>query len=439
MKQKADSFSCRECGAVFAKWMGRCLECSAYNSVEKTETRGPSRSSMELKAKRISDLPLESDSPVISSQLDFLDRILGGGIPRGTVLLVAGEPGIGKSTLLFQMLSNVSGKSLYVSAEESVSQIGKRFRQLKKDLGEQMYILAEQRISEILAQMEVLRPQWMVIDSIQMIQTEDERAKGGMASIRDLTDVLVSKAKELGTTLFIVGHVNKDGDIAGPKSLEHMVDTVLLFSMAQDSRLRILQTQKNRFGASGEVALLEISDKGLTETKDFDNYWTQKHTTSVYGCAVAGVVLGSRIVCVEIQALVVNSFFPSPRRSTSGFDLNRLILILAVLEKRMKIPFSRFDVYLNVVGGLKVSDPGADLAVAAALISAFSEKALPTDAVYFGEIGLTGELRPPARHQERLQYLQRARKSKIFSPSEKVDDLQTLFAGMNSANPPPNN
>jgi len=432
-KPRADSFSCRDCGAVFPKWMGKCLECGALNSVEKVNpSESRKSSSVELRAQRLVDLPLESDTMPVSTGVDFLDRILGGGVPRGTVLLVAGEPGIGKSTLLFQMLSQSSGKSLYVSAEESASQIGKRFRQLQKDLGEQMYILAEQRISEILSQMDILKPQWMVIDSIQMIQTEDDRAKGGMATIRDLTDVLVSKAKELGTILFIVGHVNKDGDIAGPKSLEHMVDTVLVFSMAQDSNLRILQTQKNRFGASGEVALLEISDKGLHETKDFDSYWTQKHRTAVYGCAVAGVVLGSRIVCVEIQALVVNSFFPSPRRSTSGFDLNRLILILAVLEKRMKIPFSRFDVYLNVVGGLKVSDPGADLAVAAALVSAFSEKALPTDAVYFGEIGLTGELRPPARHRERMQYLTRARKSNIFSPNEKFDDLQSLFPDLDT-------
>ncbi len=412
--------------------MGKCLECGAFNSVaekKSASSRGVAAGA-SLRAVKISDLQITEEGPRCSTGLDFLDRVLGGGLPQATVSLVAGEPGIGKSTLLFQMMAGLKSRCLYVSAEESLSQVGSRFKKFKKDLGDQMYLLSENRISEILIQMEVLRPEVMVIDSIQMISAEEDRVKGGMAAIRDVTDLLVSRAKEMGTSLFVVGHVNKDGEIAGPKTLEHMVDVVLMFSLAEDARLRVLQTQKNRYGATGEVVLLEISDSGLHEAKDADSFWVQKHQKQVYGCAVSGVLLGSRIVCVEIQALVVNSYFPSPRRSTSGFDLNRLLLILAVLEKRLKVPFSRFDVYLNVVGGIKVQDPGADLAVAAALVSAYSEKEVPPQSVFVGEIGLTGELRPPKAYGDRLQNLSQRGHSKILGPKLSAHSSSaTKFSG----------
>lgn len=430
-KKTSEAFACSNCGAVYAKWLGKCQQCESYNTVSVVGPNASGGRSAELRATRISDLILEDVGQRKLTGIKFLDVVLGGGLPSGTVVLLAGEPGIGKSTLLFQLLAHYPRRSLYISAEESLSQIGRRFRQLKAELPQEMYLLAEHRISEILEQMKILRPEMMVLDSIQMISAEDDRAKGGHSMVRDITDALVSAAKELGITLFIVGHVNKEGDVAGPKTLEHMVDSVLVFSMAEDSKMRILQTQKNRYGPSGEVVLLEMSEKGLAESKEFDSYWLQAHQKQVYGCAIAGVLMGSRIVPVEVQALVVNSYFPSPRRSTTGFDLNRLVLILAVLEKRLKIPFSRFDVYLNVVGGVRIQDPGADMAVAAALVSAYSEKPLLADSVFVGEMGLTGELRPSSLHRDRLQNLSKRGFARVIAPemnkTTNVEDILGRF------------
>jgi DNA repair protein RadA/Sms len=400
-KNKILAFSCSNCGAAFPKWLGKCSECGEFNTV--TELSHPVRGS-GTKAHRVRDLKVGELQNRQTTSLDYLDKLLGDGLPSGTVVLLAGEPGIGKSTLLFQMILKQQERSLYVSAEESVEQIARRFRTLEKEVADELFVISENHVSRVLEQIETLKPKIVVIDSIQMMVAEnEERARGGMASLRETTEVLVQKAKELHITLWIVGHVNKEGDIAGPKTLEHLVDTVLIFSMAEDSRLRILQVQKHRFGRSGEVLLLEMSERGLTEKKESDSYWIHKRSEKISGCALAAVQMGSRVICVEVQALVVDSYFPSPRRSTSGFDLNRLHLILAVLEKRLKVPFSRSDVYLNIVGGLKVSDPGADLAVAAALVSAQSEKAISTSAVFCGEIGLTGELRKASAMEDRLR------------------------------------
>jgi DNA repair protein RadA/Sms len=365
------------------------------------------------KSSLLKDLLSVPDVQKKSMQIPFMDRLMMGGLPAGTVTLIAGEPGIGKSTLLFQMLASHHEKALYVSTEEALSQIGQRFKKLVHHDAEQMHILAEQKIEEILAQMSVLRPDLMVLDSLQMLHSESDFGKTG---IKDMMDTLVSEAKRLQITLFVVGHVTKDGEIAGPKTLEHLVDTVLTFTLAEDSRTRILQIQKNRYGPSGEVVLLEMTERGLEESKEGDDFWIQAHQEAVYGCAVAPVVVGTRIVPVEIQALVVNSYFPSPRRSTSGFELNRLLLILAVLEKRLKLPFSRMDVYLNVVGGLRLSDPGADLAVAAALVSAYSEKPIDLNLSFLGEIGLTGELRPVSRQSERLTVMTKQHQKMVVAP-----------------------
>jgi DNA repair protein RadA/Sms len=255
-----------------------------------------------------------------------------------------------------------------------------------------------------------------------MIMAEDQsKARGGVATVREVTESLVSKAKENGIILWIVGHVNKEGDVAGPKTLEHLVDTVLVFSMGEDSRLRILQTQKNRFGPSGELALLEMDETGLKEQEDADSYWMRERSNAVPGCALTPIMMGSRIFCVEVQALVVKSYFPSPRRSTTGFDLSRLHLLLAVLEKRLNIAFSQHDVYLNVVGGIKISDPGADLAVTAALISAFLDKPVSMEQVFCGEIGLTGELRSVNAMADRLRAVSQTKKQEwIGAPMKRV-------------------
>lgn len=403
MKALKNAYVCSDCGTRYSKWMGRCTECGTLNSVVElvTKVEGESR------VVRVKDLDTSKALERSSLRVDFLDRVMGGGLPKGTVVLLAGEPGIGKSTLLFQMLLEQKTPSLYVSAEESVEQVARRFRSLKAEVSDQIYVLSESRIAQVIKKMDELKPEVVIIDSIQMMNAEgDDRVKGGMASLREMTEILVQRAKALGMSLWIVGHVNKDGDIAGPKTLEHLVDTVLLFSSAEESQLRILQVQKHRFGRSGELALLEMTESGLREKKEHSTYWVHQRTEKISGCALSPVIMGSRVLVVEIQALVVDTYFPSPRRSTSGFDLNRLFLILAVLEKRLRLPFSKSDVYLNVVGGLKISDPGADLAVGAALVSALTEQPIPLGTVFCGEIGLTGELRPTYGLEERLRTIE---------------------------------
>jgi len=404
MKKKlAEEFTCSQCGCVYAKWVGQCHQCEAWNTV--SQKSNPSASPSARSPLKLSEIEAENSMDRrVFTHLPFLDRVLGGGLDCSSAVLLAGEPGIGKSTLVFQMMSLQKEKVLYVSAEESPEQVAQRFRHFTPFDREKLFILAETELSRILEEIEKLKPSMVIIDSIQMVDSVQlDRSRGSMVMLREATEALIQKTKSMNTQLWLIGHVNKDGDIAGPKVLEHLVDTVLLFLPAEDAHLRILQTSKNRFGPSGELAVLEMTAQGLNEQKDMSSFWTQNHWGEVSGFALSMVKMGSRFFCVEIQALVVESHFPSPRRSTSGYDINRLHLLLAVLEKKMKIPLSRLDVYVNVVGGLKVSDPASDLAVAASVISAFFDKPISQDRIYCAEIGLTGELRPVSHTESRLK------------------------------------
>lgn len=407
-KAKQLSYVCRECGTQYAKWLGQCGQCESWNSIVEIEqaptAATKAKAKLSSKLFKLSEVKVSKEEARIKTNLEFLDRILGGGLPQGSVTLVAGQPGTGKSTLLFQMLfKNPTSKILYISAEESPSQVAARFGKQGRD-NPNFYLLTENRVSEILEQIDLIEPDIVVVDSIQMLMSESvDRMKGGVATVREVAEALVTKAKAMSLQLWIVGHVNKDGDIAGPKTLEHLVDTVLTFSGSDDPQVRVLQTQKHRFGQSGELAVLEMSKDGLSEKPGAESYWMEEHNRDVPGCAFAAVMMGSRVYCVEIQALCAKTHFPSPRRSTTGYDMNRLYLILAVLEKRLKIPFSHLDVYLNVVGGLKLTDPAADLAVAAALVSAHTEKSPARSTVYCGELGLTGEIRKVSSLTQRIQ------------------------------------
>jgi DNA repair protein RadA/Sms len=395
-KAKKAQYVCSNCGSVYPKWQGQCAQCEEWNSIEIETASGFAGSATAgAKLQKLSDIEISESFEKQSCAIPFLDRVLSGGLPQGATVLLAGQPGTGKSTLLFQMFGKLKGKKLlYVSAEESASQVAARFRQHQQVDKDNLFVLTDNHLEEILRQIDRLKPDVIAVDSIQMIMTSEfERVKGGVASIREVSEALVSKAKSLNSILWIVGHVTKDGDIAGPKTLEHLVDTVLLFSNAEEPQVRMLQTQKHRFGQSGELAVLEISDKGLREKPGAESYWMQEHSESVAGCAFSPVLMGSRVYCVEVQALCVPTHFPSPRRSTTGFEMNRVYLVLAVLEKILKLTFAHQDVCLNVVGGLKVNDPAMDLAVGAALVSAHSEKTSPSNRVYCGEIGLTGEIR----------------------------------------------
>lgn len=416
-KSKVEAYRCSECGASFPKWMGQCQQCESWNTVVENISTNASGS---FRLKPLSEIEAGSVEEKVSTEIAFLDRVLSGGYLPGQVLLLAGQPGTGKSTLLFQLFSAQKNKKLlYVSAEESASQVARRFQKSKDQ--DDIFVLTDNRIGAIVQAAESLKPDMIAVDSIQMILSDDlEKSRGGMSAVREISEQLVALGKSLDIPVWIVGHVTKDGDIAGPKTLEHLVDTVLLFSNTEDPQLRILQTQKHRFGVSGELAVLEMSRNGLKEVPAGENFWIEDHDGDLAGCAFAPVVLGSRVYCIEVQALCVNSYFPSPRRSTSGYDLNRLHLLLAVLEKQLKFPFSQQDVYLNVVGGMKVVDPALDLAVAAALVSAFTERPVNSKKIYCGELGLTGEIRRVSSSSQRIRAAEQIKKM-IFVGSKKLD------------------
>jgi DNA repair protein RadA/Sms len=349
--------------------------------------------------------------------LDFVDRLLAGGLPEGSVVLLAGEPGIGKSTLLFQLFGSSDQKVLFVSTEESESQLALRFQAFCQREDAEFYVMSAHELGDILKEADRLGVETLVIDSIQMLSHGgSDRLRGGMSLVREMTDELVTHCKSKGVNLWIVGHVNKDGEIAGPKTLEHLVDSVLLFSKSDDPQVRSLQIQKHRFGPSGEIALLKMDQSGLTEIPEPESFWMHQHSDAVPGCIYCPILLGSRVYCLEVQALCAPTPFAVPRRTVSGFDVQRLHLLLALLEKRLGLEFSRMDVYLNIVGGLKISDPGADLAVAAALVSAFQEKAQASDRVYVGELGLTGEIRSVPGVIERLEAARRVGKKIAIIP-----------------------
>lgn len=426
-KSKLQPYTCEACGASFPKWLGKCTQCGKWNSIVEIAGTKKGRESSSL---RLQDIPSQVGIERRSTEIGFLDEILGGGLPPASTLLLAGEPGIGKSTLLFQMFSRAKGRVLYVSAEESAQQVAGRYRSFAESSENEFFVLTESKLSRILEEIESLRPDLVAIDSIQMISTESlDRVRGGAASLRETSEQLVTAAKSLNFILWIVGHVTKEGDIAGPKTLEHLVDTVLLFSSAEDLNIRLLQVQKHRFGKSGELALLEMKTGGLVPREGGETFWIQEHSEDLPGCAYTAIVLGSRVYCVEVQALCSPTHFPSPRRSTTGFDLNRLYLILAVLEKRLKLPFSQMDVYLNVVGGLKVQDPGVDLAVAAALVSAMTDHPVSRNQVFCAEVGLTGELRRVAQLRERAKLCEKIGK-RVFVTCEKSQLKSTDFRNL---------
>ncbi len=423
-KSKSQPYACHSCGATYSRWLGQCENCNAWNTIEELMVAPQQGAS---KVVSLSSLKEAQDPPRSRSGLVFLDRLLEGGLPRGTCLFMAGEPGIGKSTLLFQMFCRSLVKALYISAEESLEQVGQRFKKWVSGDRDYLLVASESRLGSILALMDQEKPQVMIIDSLQMLSSDNvDLSRGGHASLREMAELLVSKAKQLGITLWLVGHVNKEGEIAGPKVLEHLVDAVLTFHLADDFRHRLLQVTKNRYGRSGDLAVLEMTQNGLVEAENQDQVFAPTHEGVTPGSALTVTLVGSRMLAVEVQALCVNSYFPSPKRSATGFDVNRLNLLLAVLEKKLRIPFSRQDVYLNIVGGLRLSDPASDLAVAAALISADAEKALPLGAAYIGEVGLTGEIRKVPLLEERSHFLKQRGMKVIYGPHQGAKLLPQL-------------
>lgn len=400
MAKSKSRFVCQDCGAEHRKWMGQCDECGAWNSIsEEAAASGPPKGLGGGRGRRIEFVPLSGDTPKRDrwkSGIDEFDRTCGGGMVPGSAILVGGDPGIGKSTLLLQAVGQLSAsvRCIYISGEESVEQV--RMRAQRLGLADASVALAaETSVRDIATTLEGGdMPGIVVIDSIQTMFVDSvDSAPGTVSQVRSSAQELIRLAKRLGFCLFLVGHVTKEGAIAGPRVLEHMVDTVLYFEGDRGHQFRILRAIKNRFGPTDEIGVFEMTGKGLEEVENPSALFLSQRSDNLSGSAVFAGVEGTRPVLVEIQALVAPSSFSSPRRAVVGWDSSRLSMIIAVLEARCGISLSGNDVYLNVAGGLRISEPAADLAVAAALVSAIADQPAPRDGVMFGEIGLSGEVR----------------------------------------------
>lgn len=402
-------YICQSCGASFPKWSGQCVACQAWNTLEESvEDAAAHRYAGLVKAaplQKLSTITVEESSR-LSSQIPEFDRVLGGGIVDAGVVLIGGDPGIGKSTLLLQTLaelSRVGENVLYVSGEESAAQIALRAQRISSESPD-LAILPEIQLEKIMATIETVRPRVAVIDSIQTIYSEAlTSAPGSVAQVRECAAQLTRLAKATGVSLILVGHVTKEGNLAGPRVLEHIVDTVLYFEGDTHSSFRLVRAIKNRFGAVNELGVFAMTDKGLKGVSNPSALFLSQHAEVVPGSCVLVTQEGSRPLLVEIQALVDTSHVPNPRRLALGLEQHRLAMLLAVLHRHAGIACFDQDVFLNAVGGVKISEPAADLAVLMAIQSSIRNKALPKDLVVFGEVGLAGEIRACARGQERLK------------------------------------
>ncbi len=423
---KAQIFTCTACGASHSKWSGRCEGCGDWNTiVEDTPlSAGPAQKSLGAKrgaAIELSDLStIEAPPPRTASGLAELDRVLGGGLVPASAILVGGDPGIGKSTLLLQAAASFARrglKALYVSGEESAAQI--RMRAARLNLTDApVKLAAETNLRDILTTLDREKPDFAIIDSIQTMWADNvASAPGSVSQVRAAAHELTNYAKRKGIAVVLVGHVTKDGQIAGPRVIEHMVDTVLYFEGERGHQFRILRAVKNRFGPADEIGVFEMTGAGLAEVSNPSALFLSERDEPAAGSVVFAGIEGTRPLLVEFQALVAPPPHSQPRRTVVGWDGSRLAMILAVLEARCSIPFSGLDVYLNVAGGLKVSEPAADLAVAAALLSAREDVAIPSDTVVFGEISLSGALRPVGQTENRLKEARKLGFSKAIAPT----------------------
>lgn len=402
--------SCQICGAQFPKWSGQCSSCDAWNTLieEITSTASHPRyqgyATQEPEITHMLAVTL-NDETRIASGLEELDRVLGGGLVMGSVVLIGGDPGIGKSTLLIQTLCHLSEhmKVLYVTGEESLQQVTLRARRLGLP-EDKILLLTETHIERILKLAQIEKPRVLVVDSIQTMHTDLlQSAPGAVGQVRESAAQLVKFAKQTGTALFLVGHVTKEGTLAGPRVLEHMVDTVLYFEGEQDSRHRVIRAVKNRFGAVNELGIFAMTDKGLREISNPSAIFLSRYENSVPGSVIMSTKEGSRPLLVEVQALVDQSHMGNPRRVCVGLESQRLAMLLAILHRHVGIATHDQDVYVNVVGGVRITETGADLALLLAVLSSLRNRPLPQDLIVFGELGLAGEIRPVQGGQERLR------------------------------------
>ena len=429
MKEKIKTvYICSECGEVYHKWMGQCSTCKAWNTLEEDvavqqissskKNTGNISLAKKIDFQQLDDVLADDTHIRIKTGITELDRVLGGGIVQGAGMLIGGEPGAGKSTLLLQICGNICNqhKVIYISGEESVNQIKLRANRLGID-GKNIAIASETDVLAICSCIEEYKPDVMVIDSIQtMNYSELSSSPGSVSQVRESTALLLGTAKKYGTSLFIVGHVNKDGAIAGPKVMEHIVDTVLYFEGDRTLPYKILRASKNRYGSTNEIGMFDMTTKGIVEITNPSMLLLEGRSTSVSGSCVTCVIEGTRPILTEIQALATKTGFGTPRRASSGIDYNRLNLLLAVLEKRAGYFMQNLDVYVNVVGGLELDEPSIDLAVILSVISGLGEKSIPDDMVVLGEVGLGGEVRAVTNIDSRLKEIERLGFKKAIIP-----------------------
>lgn len=404
MKQKT-LFVCRECGYQNAKWLGKCPSCSSWNTMEETVSLVSAKSA---KSKPTVNMPSRIDEIDTESEIRFktgideLDRVLGGGLVQGSLVLVGGDPGIGKSTLLLQICKSMNKKILYISGEESERQIKLRAQRLGVS-SEDIYLVSETDVETVVGYIERVRPDVVIVDSIQtMSHAQIASSAGSVSQVREATNLFMNTAKRTNTAMFIVGHVTKEGNIAGPRVLEHMVDCVLYFEGDRQNTFRILRGVKNRFGSTNEIGVFEMCGDGLREVENPSAMLLDGRPENISGNSVVCAMEGSRGVLAEVQALVTPTGFGNPRRMSSGADLSRVILLIAVLEKRARLKLSTNDVYVNIAGGLRIDETAADLGICAAIATALSDTTIPSDMLFCGEVGLGGEIRMVNQLDKRL-------------------------------------
>lgn len=423
-------FHCSHCNAQFQKWIGRCLECGQWGTIEKSQLIGENTSKKEVAeyapVKTVGLKEIEGKNTLrIKTKTEELDRVLGGGIVPGSLILLGGEPGIGKSTLALQLATLLS-PTLYFSGEESVEQIKLRADRLKIT-GTGLEIGNSSIVENIIATIKTKKPKLAIIDSIQTARSnEADGESGSITQVRAATVKFMETAKATGTTIVLIGQVTKEGGVAGPKTLEHLVDVVMYLEGDKYHQYRILRAAKNRFGSTDEIGVFSMTENGLEEVKNPSAAFLSGRGDPVPGTAITCLMEGTRPILVEVQALVTKTNFGYPQRRASGFDLNRLQVLIGVLSKRAKLPLESFDVFLNVVGGVNVEEPAADLAVILALASALKEKTLPADLAAFGEVGLGGEVRPVAQQKRRLEEIKKMGLKFAVTPvmNEKIGDIK---------------
>jgi DNA repair protein RadA/Sms len=432
MARAKTAYVCSECGATALQWFGSCPSCGTAGTLSETATeRGATRGARNAAATLALSEVQPKDQERIPTGIGELDRALGGGLVAGQVALLGGDPGIGKSTLLLQALSTASEAVLYVTGEESVEQVALRARRLGLEVA-MVRIAAETQLERVLGTLEAARPRVAVIDSIQTLWSESlQSAPGSVAQVRECAAQLTRHAKRVGTALFLVGHVTKEGAIAGPRVLEHIVDTVLYFEGDAHSAFRLVRAVKNRFGAVNELGVFAMTEKGLRGVSNPSKLFLSDHGKAVPGSCVLATLEGTRPLLVEIQALVDPAHTPNARRLSVGLEANRLAMLLAVLHRHAGIATWEQDVFVNAVGGVRIGEPAADLAVSLAVVSSLTDKAIASKVMVFGEIGLAGEVRPAARGQERLREaaklgFERAIVPKANLPKAKIAGLEVL-------------